>query len=314
MNRTQPDENEEYVPVLDPENPDDASLLKAASETFGDMVDESGEGPGMALLPPVSVPGDEITQKQLATEAEASAQLSENEVVQTAKPSDFGTPKPKDFVTVRGGGLYLPARRRLTWMRGEPVPHPDWTVDTYDEEVVKGDFQNGRVTGGYARYRASIFDAAGRLIGTGTKTEYSERFPDFVEKAETGAIARALAVAGYGTEAALDLDEGYQDDRIADAPVGGRPITISASNQDGFSQGGRSEHITAAQLNEIASRSRTLGLGLSIVPLIEKVLDTQLPDLPQGDQEASMAILEFLKGLSFDDAAKIVMVLNKKED
>ena len=104
---------------------------------------------------------------------------------------------------------YLPARRRLTWMRGEPVPHPDWTVDTYDEEVIRGDFSKGRITGGYARYRASVFDTAGRLIGTGTKTEYSERFTDFVEKAETGAIARALAVAGYGTEAALDLDEGY---------------------------------------------------------------------------------------------------------
>ena len=100
-------------------------------------------------------------------------------------------------------------------------------------------------------------------------------------------------------------------DHIADAPVGGRPINISASSQGGFIQGGRSEHITAAQLNEIAARARSLGLGLSIVPVIEKVLERELPDLPADRREASRALLEHLKGLSFEGATKVIMAINR---
>ena len=49
------------------------------------------------------------------------------------------------------------------------------------------------------------------------KTEDKKAFGDFEEKAETGAIGRALAMLGFGTQHALsDLDEG---DRIVDAPV-----------------------------------------------------------------------------------------------
>jgi hypothetical protein len=174
------------------------------------------------------------------------------------------------MVTVRGGGLYLTARRRLAWLRGEPEQHPDWTIDTYAEEIERGKYVNKtKVDGGYARYRANLFDTTGRLIATGTKTEWSERFMDFAEKAETGAIARALAVAGYGTEAALDLDEGTEEGRIADAPVNdNRPISIAASNVPGLIQGGRSTSITTAQINEIAWLTRTLKLGEGLVPLV----------------------------------------------
>jgi hypothetical protein len=42
-------------------------------------------------------------------------------------------------------------------------------------------------------------------------------FKDYLEKAETGAIGRALAMCGYGTQFTGDeLDEGV---RIVDAPV-----------------------------------------------------------------------------------------------
>lgn len=51
--------------------------------------------------------------------------------------------------------------------------------------------------------------------GTGQETERD--FPSGpLEKAETKAIGRALALLGYGTQFALELDEG---DRVADAPV-----------------------------------------------------------------------------------------------
>jgi len=53
-------------------------------------------------------------------------------------------------------------------------------------------------------------------IGTGTKSENAASFADFGEKAETGAIGRALAALGYGTQFAPELDEGH---RIVDSPV-----------------------------------------------------------------------------------------------
>lgn len=56
----------------------------------------------------------------------------------------------------------------------------------------------------------------GRVIANAIKSESAASFPDFMEKAQTGAIARALALIGYGTTAAPDLDEG---ERIADAPI-----------------------------------------------------------------------------------------------
>lgn len=50
-----------------------------------------------------------------------------------------------------------------------------------------------------------------------TKREDSKGFADHTEKAETGALGRALALAGYGTQFAIaDLDE---ENRLADSPV-----------------------------------------------------------------------------------------------
>ena len=151
----------------------------------------------------------------------------------------WGTPGADDFINLKGA-QYLPARRRIIWMRGKPVEHPEWSIVTYERDLRPGEFDGRRVKGGYARFYCEIRNEMSRVIATGTKCEYSERFPDFAEKAETGAIARALAVAGYGTESALDIDEGVADDRLADAPVQERrPINISSSNVLGIRNGGQ---------------------------------------------------------------------------
>jgi hypothetical protein len=293
---------EEYSSVVDPNNPEDASLMETAKGIFEDMEPEVDLGTD----PPVETPIDE---------AIASAELSENEVVETVKPSKretkpmFGAPKKDKMITVRGGGKYLKARDRIVWMRGEPEQHPDWTIDTVPEEVVRGTLKNkNEVTGGYARIRANVYDETGRLIASGTKTEFSERFMDFVEKAETGAIARALAVAGYGTEAALDLDEGLEADRIADAPVASRPITISSSNIEGLVQGGRSKHATTAQLNEVERLAVRTEIGSNIVTLIENVCSVKVPDLSDNPGEV---LREFLLTLTFDQMGDLIQALNK---
>ena len=68
---------------------------------------------------------------------------------------------------------------------------------------------------GVCVFRAVVKDGLGG-IATGTKSEKGVSFADFIEKSETGAIGRALAALGYGTQFTADeLDEGQ---RIVDSP------------------------------------------------------------------------------------------------
>lgn len=236
----------------------------------------------------------------------------------------FGIPREEVFVNV-SGGKYLPARRRVTWLRGEPEQHPNWTIDTHEITVQQGEVEvtstrsirgievsNIRIKGGYARIEANVYDETGRLIATGRKTEHSERFLDFVEKAETGAIARALAIAGYGTEAALDLDEGVDQERIADAPVtaSGRPINITASSIPGLSVGGRTQHITDAQLSEIARITRDGGLGVVLPSIIEGVTGKPVEGIDGlSGIEFQKAMVAYLRTLSFEEGGEIIKAL-----
>src|SRR5258708_4307213 len=128
---------------------------------------------------------------------------------------------------------YLDVKWRIAWFRDI---YPHGTIDTeelaYDldyeatAEVYKWNSETRRSEKtvkhgrGYARYRAVVSDGMGGR-STGTKSENAANFPDFGEKAETGAIGRALAGLGFGTQfTGSEFDEG---DRLADAPVDVQP-------------------------------------------------------------------------------------------
>lgn len=113
------------------------------------------------------------------------------------------------------GKQYLEVKFRLVWFRED---HPDWSIET---ELIS-------VTDVSAYARATIRDETGRVIATSHKFESIQGFPDFIEKAETGAIGRALALIGYGTQFCADeLDEGK---RIVDSPV--PPRTLRGGSGD----------------------------------------------------------------------------------
>lgn len=102
------------------------------------------------------------------------------------------------------GKDYLEVKYRLVWFREE---HPQWSIET---SFLNADDRS-------ATARAVVKDESGRIIATSHKAEHAGNFPDFMEKAETGAIGRALALIGYGTQFCADeLDEG---ERIVDAPA-----------------------------------------------------------------------------------------------
>ncbi|MBB6052984.1 hypothetical protein [Armatimonas rosea] len=105
---------------------------------------------------------------------------------------------PKRYVIkVQGGREYLPVSARLIWFRAD---HPDWGIVT-DAVEINHEKQ-------YAVFRATIFNEEGRLIATATKKEDVKGFGDYIEKAETGSVGRALAMCGYGAQFAPELEEG----------------------------------------------------------------------------------------------------------
>lgn len=233
----------------------------------------------------------------------------------TTEPGSW-TPDADDFISLKGKA-YLPARRRIQWMRGIPVPHPDWTIDTTIEVFERGKLiRPGRVEGGFAVVRSNIYDETGRLISSGVKSEYSENFPDFLEKAETGAIARAAAVAGYGTESALDLDEGAEAERPADAPVEPRRTapTVTPSSVAGVEKGGRNAFATSLQVARIAALSNKLKLGtVGMTGVIEGVLGLTVPPLSSDAMESAKELKSFLAARSADELGKLIVALERSE-
>ena len=103
--------------------------------------------------------------------------------------------------------VYLDVKWRLTWFRNV---YPEGFIQTVEVEV------NER----FARIEATAYDKdpvhAGKKLGMGRRLVYACDFHDYIEKAETQAIGRALAVAGFGTQFCEEFDE---EDTFADSPV-----------------------------------------------------------------------------------------------
>jgi hypothetical protein len=108
-------------------------------------------------------------------------------------------------IKVRGNAEYLPVSARLVWFRSE---RPSWGIITEPQTI--------DVEREFAIFRCSITDDNGRVIATATKMEDRKGFGDWLEKAETGSIGRALALCGFGAAHAPEMDEG---DRLADTPL-----------------------------------------------------------------------------------------------
>lgn len=100
------------------------------------------------------------------------------------------------------GQDYLEVKWRIAWLRAE---HPDaiLTTELHSHE-------NGR----------AIFSAHVQVpdggSATGWGSETVDTFENYIEKAETKAIGRALAAVGYGTQFCDDFNDAGA---IADAPV-----------------------------------------------------------------------------------------------
>ena len=108
--------------------------------------------------------------------------------------------------------VYLDVKWRLIWFRSV---YPDGFIQTVEAEVTEI----------FARIEAVAFDKdpaqGGKKLGMGRRCVASCDFKDYVEKAETQAIGRALAVAGFGTQFCEEFDE---DDILADSPIEAKQV------------------------------------------------------------------------------------------
>jgi hypothetical protein len=113
--------------------------------------------------------------------------------------------EPARFLSRVNGADYLEVKWRLVWLRDR---HPDASIET--EMVSHID--------SVAVFRAHV-SIPGGGSATGWGTESAGDFRDYVEKAETKAVGRALAALGFGTQFCPDFEFGAAAGRVVDSPV-----------------------------------------------------------------------------------------------
>src|SRR5437764_711012 len=162
-----------------------------------------------------------------------------------------------------GSADYLPVQWRLVWFRDAC---PEGTIETeivqldLDRETEEETFAWNSETrrsekvikraNGFDLFRAVVKDGKGG-VATGTKSEKAASFPDYIEKAETGSIGRALAALGYGTQFAPELNEEH---RIVDAPV---DRSIPSSEGNGYSR----KPVASVHPTLMSSNGKSIGNG-----------------------------------------------------
>ncbi|MER3421308.1 MAG: hypothetical protein C4290_12660 [Chloroflexota bacterium] len=136
---------------------------------------------------------------------------------------------PTRYLRKLGKGDYLEVKWRLLWLRTE---HPDAMIET---ELVHWEKDPPM----------AVFKAKVSIPGGGSATGWGQEelkdFGDYLEKAETKALGRALAALGYGTQFTEDFDFTEGDpNRVVDSPVD-RSVTRGGAARNGGSSGGESK-------------------------------------------------------------------------
>lgn len=164
----------------------------------------------------------------------------------TATPFD-----PARFLTRVNGSDYLEVKWRLVWLRDQ---HPDAVVET--ELMSHAD--------NLAVFRAHV-TLPGGGAATGWGTESAGDFRDYLEKAETKALGRALAALGFGTQFCPDFEFGAAVGRVVDSPVkaarAARPAATGDRNEPAaVSAIGPDQPATQRQMRYLQAIAREAGL------------------------------------------------------
>ncbi len=220
----------------------------------------------------------------------------------------------------QGSKDYLPVQWRLVWFRSIC---PEGTIDTeeleyeLDREVEAETYvwnsekrRSEKVikkARGYARYRAVVTDGKGGRA-TGTKSESAANFADFGEKAETGAIGRALAALGYGTQFAPELDEQH---RIVDAPVERSTSTPPAESNDSTNDNSRKPIVTMRSAASGSNgKANGNGSGSAEAAPNAPITEQQLASIRKLCEHLGKAEPENAQSMSYSNAKELIAQLS----
>lgn len=206
------------------------------------------------------------------------------------------------------GKDYLPVAPRLAWSNddrdsGRIIPLSTGGALLIDTELLyygpvtvpskRGDYQTMEAV---CRSMVQLLDQNGETVkrATAHKRETASNFADFVEKAETGSIGRALAAIGYGTIQSLEFEEGEKESPIdgemgpavVDGPVAA-PAKASSTSSSGSTSGSSSK---SSSKSAAKSRPKSSGSGKAKTPP-QNVGAAKRPSDGVGHEE----LLEWLK-------------------
>lgn len=139
------------------------------------------------------------------------------------------------------GKDYLEVKWRLLWLRTE---HPDAVIETELASHIESP-------------PMAVFKARVSIPGGGSATGWGQEeaadFGDYLEKAETKALGRALAALGFGTQFTEDFEfaDNQGDQRVVDSPVDRTAVRTGAGN--GYQNGGNGQANGAGQRNGAAT-------------------------------------------------------------
>jgi hypothetical protein len=234
-------------------------------------------------------------------------QKSRNTSSMHSTPRTFRTPKGTELPILNlRGKEYLEVKYRIVWFRED---HPEWAIET---ELLS-------VTDNNAYARATVKDEAGRTIATSHKFEAKQGFPDFIEKAETGAIGRSLALVGYGTQFCADelseaapltnmpsvaprtaaRSEPVASSLVTPSPVG--PVTAAASEAR---TSGLFDHASPVRRNERPAGDYEISFG-------RKYKGKMLKDIPLDELEGYLDWLTLNAARQGQGLSDEVMALKK---
>lgn len=185
---------------------------------------------------------------------------------------------PARHLTLVNGKEYLEVKWRLVWLRAE---HPNAAIET---ELVSH-------ANNEAVFRASVQIPDGGSA-TGWGSEDAQGFGDYLEKAETKAIGRALAALGFGTQFCSDFDFGAAGGRVVDAPVQFRSLN-SAQGTGTRGAGSTDLLATDRQRNLINALAGDLKLkGEALDELVKEQTGSSYADLTRRN---ASTLIESLK-------------------
>ncbi len=131
---------------------------------------------------------------------------------------------PQAHIMQIKGKDYLNVQNRLIWFirdqRALIAAGLAQTAYTIQTELVEHDRDQG-----WAHFKTYVRDVLGNEA-TMYGSESVRDFPDYIEKASTKSLGRALLLLGYGTAFTAEIDEG---ERVVDAPVPPRPASAPVS-------------------------------------------------------------------------------------